>query len=382
MHMHRKTIAQSLFALTLAAVPIVHVLGANFNLQSTQSASEFNLNANGRVYEINPDEQDNLWVSDIRADEIWFIQPDSGKYTLYEGIDSVSDARLGNEGEVWWTDFSQSIGLLNLSNLTITLWEVPGAGQLVGTAFDNGFVWSVDVNQPDAYRFDPQTKQICTFPLLENGGGEYLLAQSGAVWIPDWNQDRMYQLIPANNQFNSWQLPKDGHPEGLVLDAQRVLWWADPKLGEIDRLNPTTGEMTAFKLPVGIQPEMVTIQEGLVWYSEDWDGTTGFIDPSTAQGESSALTKTTHSVTPTCTSSGSGITYSVTATTDTLSWASASFVETYNQDGWTIYQLPDGSSPWGVAGVGDQIFIADQGRQKLIRIGPGVSSVYLPVVIK
>jgi streptogramin lyase len=382
MHMHRKAMAQILFALILGMAPVIHVFGANINLQNAQSVSEFNLNADGRVYEINPDEQGNLWVSDIRADEIWFIQPDSGKYTVYQGIDSVSDARLGYEGEVWWTDFSQSIGLLKLSDLTVTLWEIPGAGQLVGTAFDNGFIWSVDVSQPNAYRFDPQAKQICTFPLLENSGGEYLLAQSGTVWIPDWNQDRMYQLDPESNQLSSWQLPKDGHPEGLVLDVQGVLWWADPELGEIDRLNPATDEMTAFVLPVGIQPEMVSIQEGLVWYSEDWDGTIGIVDPSKAQGEGSTLTKTTHSITPTCTASGSGMTSSVTAATNTLSWSPSSLTEIYNQDGWMIRQLPAGSSPWGIAAVGDQIFMADQGRQKLMRIGPAVSSVYLPVVIK
>lgn len=51
----------------------------------------------------------------------------------------------------------------------------------------------------------------------------------------------------------------------------------------------------------------------------------------------------------------------------TITWSQATYEEAKNSDGWLIYQLPVGGSPWGTAADAGNVWFTDQGRQKVGR---------------
>jgi hypothetical protein len=61
-------------------------------------------------------------------------------------------------------------------------------------------------------------------------------------------------------------------------------------------------------------------------------------------------------------------------------WSQGS-LETTVLTGWTVYYLPDQASPYGIAYLQDYQWVADQGRQKLVRISVPEYRVFLPLVM-
>ena len=70
--------------------------------------------------------------------------------------------------------------------------------------------------------------------------------------------------------------------------------------------------------------------------------------PSIALSQSETVAPGTATITPTCSSLGGG-TLSRVNTRGNLAtdWVPAIYSTTVDQDGWTLYQLPDGAVPWG-----------------------------------
>jgi streptogramin lyase len=143
--------------------------------------------------------------------------------------------------------------------------------------------------------------------------------------------------------------------------------------------------MTAYTLPVGSTPEMITTSEGRVWYTEDTSGTIGMLDPITATGTSTTLAETTAAVTPACSIVGPGTSTAALTGTGSASWVTSSYTTTVDGGGWTVYQLPPDASPWGIAVIDGDAWVADQGRQKLLRLSTATDEeyrVYLPLLMK
>jgi streptogramin lyase len=139
--------------------------------------------------------------------------------------------------------------------------------------------------------------------------------------------------------------------------------------------------MTAYTLPVGTQPEMITLSQGKVWYTEYVSGTVGMLDPAKASGAASTLVKTTVPVTPGCSNLGAGTSSAVATSTATLAWTPTVYQELVSSGGWTVYQMPPSASPWGIAASSGAVWIVDHGRQKLAKLSLG-SFIYLPLVTK
>jgi hypothetical protein len=49
--------------------------------------------------------------------------------------------------------------------------------------------------------------------------------------------------------------------------------------------------------------------------------------------------------------------------------------------GLAAYRLPEGGLPWGIASSGEQIWVAVQGLQFLLRLERGNAEVYLPLLL-
>lgn len=360
--------------LVLACIGLLSIGGARSVAEADMAASETDLNPGGTAYEINIDDHGFLWISDNEADEIWQVDPVGQVYTIYHGINSPSDARRDAAGAVWWAEAgSNRLGRLSPPDEVVTLWEVPGAEKLFGTQVDAaGQIWATDFFHPHLYRFDLSSTQLCTYTIPSDGASDYLTAQAEDIWLGDWKNDRIYKLTPALNLFTQWQLPADGYPEGLAFDGSGNLWWADSELGEVARLEPQSDRLTRFDPPTGGSPEMITILGEQVWYTEDSNGTVGMLDPATVTGTSFTLDQITIPATSTCGIQGPGTTTPVTTTTGLASWTQRIYPSVVDAGGWTIYELPEGAFPWGIAASGRNVWFVDNGRQVLGRLSFGV----------
>ncbi len=349
---------------------------------------EDSLDPTGIAYEINPDTHGNLWITDYGADQVRQVHPATGVVTIYSGLDNATDARMDPAGMVWWTNADdRALGRISLGASTVTTWTLPGTGILGGVTFDGvGRVWTTEIPldlllSGMIHRFTPGTGEVCTYALPNGGASAYILAQGADIWLGDTWNNRILKLDSGSGIFTLWQLDAFAIPKGMALEANGNLWWADENQPRLGRLEPVISRMTVYTLPVGTQPEMIALSQGKVWYTEDVSGTVGVLDPAAASGSSSTLVKSTAPVTPTCTNLGSGLSATVTISTGILAWTPAVYTRTITSGGWTVYQMPPGASPWGIAASAGDMWVVDPGRQKLAQLHESVN-VYLPLVMR
>jgi streptogramin lyase len=350
--------------LLLALLWMAGVAVADLDVQETE------LNPDGAVYEVNPGPQGLLWISEGEQEEIWSLDPASGAYTVYQGAGRVSDARRAADGSVWWIDqVDDSLGRLWPATNEATVWKIPGATTLLGTAIDNqGGVWLSQYFDPEVYRFTVGTSQLCTYTLGTSGASDYILAHGSDIWLGDWINDRIHRLDSNSGLLTSWTLPVDSRPEGLALDGRGGFWWADPDLDQLARLEPDLDRLTTYALPLGSAPHMLAVSGNRLWYTEDSRGTLGRFDPFLAIGTSQVLSTTTTSLTPTCSEISPDSSATLSSSTGTASWAGSTYALTHDAGGWWIHDLPLDAFPWGVAARGGQVWLVDNGRQVLAQV--------------
>jgi streptogramin lyase len=353
-----------------AVMAAVALAGAAVISASTLNTEEADLNPSGNVYEVNRGSNGDVYVSDYTLGEVWHVAS-SGVYTLYSEIPAVTDARPDSNGDIWWTDNYQTFGRINIADDTVTTWSFTADTNLYGLAFDDmGRVWLTQYFGSEVYRFDPTTTDVCTYTI--GAPSEYILFDDGQIWLGNWGNDRIYRLDPVEDQFTCWVIPGvNPRPLGLALDATGNLWWVDSGLDALARLEPVLDLMTIFPLPVGSQPEILTFRNGKIWYTEAFSGAVGIMDPAVAAGTHYNPTRVMADLASVCDTLGAGTTEAVSTLTGTLSWIPGTLMPAYEAAGWTVYELPSGADPYGIADSGDYVWVGDQGRDKLLRLELG-----------
>ena len=355
--------------------------------------SETNLNPSGTVYEINPDAQGNLWVTDNGADEIRQVNPATGVYTIYHNMDHANDARMDAAGNVWWTDYQNArLGRIAVSASTLTTWSFAEGTGPVGIAFDDaGHVWVSDESGHQVYRVDPATDQICAYLYPGAGDSDYLTWYAGSIWLTDGDSARLVKLNPSSNVFTIWQMAASAHPEGLTVDEDRNFWLSDQGTpAGLAHFEPAIDRLTFYTLPVNTTPEVVSINKGNVWYAGNTERvgtgslllypTVGVLSPTAASGITFTLPVTTTLVTPACSTSVRADS-SVTTSIGNITWTSNVYTRSTPSAGWTVYQLPAGASPWGIVARGGRVWFTDQGRQVLAQMNFEFQ-VYMPIIMR
>lgn len=372
-------------AVSIAAAPMLAAAAIAAGA-ADMAGYEADLTSDGTVYEVNRGADGQLYISDYDAQEIWRVDPASGAYTLYQGVGSVVDARQDGAGNIWWTDAATGFGTLSMTTNVMTTWILTGTESLSGVAFDDaGHVWLSEWfgSGSKIHRFNPATQELCAYAVPGSSYSDYLLHDSGYLWLINWFNDRVVRFDPATREVLRWNIgTPSASPQGLALDGNGHLWWADSSDG-LSRLDPANNQRTRYALPdgAGSAVEMVELRDGRVWYTESVSGTVGALDPVAANGITSTLATSSGTATATCRTLQAAATAPATALTGTLSWASASLPLIVDAEGWTVYQLPAGASPYGIAASSGSLWVTDQGRQKLVRFTPAYK-IYLPAVLK
>jgi streptogramin lyase len=348
----------------------------------TVTTQETNLTSGGSVYEVNRNGDTYLYISDSGAGEIWVVNATSDGYTRYTGLTGATDARPEADADIWWTDSATIFGRINVAAGTVTRWDLTNVDpeveyDLGGLTLDaGGRVWMTEFfgSTSKLWRFDPAALELCYYGISGGTVSQYVAHRDGYIWFANYNSDRLVRFNPANNQLNYWKLP-GGFVEGLALDAAGNAWAADTSAGDIYRYQVGSNQLTTYALPAGTTPHVVAPSDAGVWYSEG-TGTVGLIDPATASGTTTTPVAGSQTVgAPTCVGFGGGSTASVAKTTGALAWSGSSWTTVAAPAGWTVYEMPDPASPYGIASSSGYVWVGDQGRQKLARLAlaPDVS---------
>jgi streptogramin lyase len=336
------------------------------------------LSPDGTVYDLNLDSQGTLWISDWGAGEIRSFDPATGAYTAYAVGGSPSDARSDGAGAVWWADyFNNQLGRLSTSTDEATAWQIPNSTTLYSTALDpSGAVWVSDRWASSLYKLDPGTNQLCTYALPDMGVADHLYADGNRLWFGDAQNARMVRL--QGDTFDWWNLPAGSHPRAIRTAGNGQLWWTDPGQSYVGLLDTGQATITTFAPPVSGQPQMLAEFDGKLWYSQQDPGQVVVLDPAVAVNETITATTGTLAVAPACGELQPLDPVTVATTSGEASWTGQCFATTLDEGGWTVYEMPQDSAPWGIAAT-DSVWLVDQYRQVLAALTP-TTEVYLPLL--
>ena len=363
--MQQHSVQRSLLAL-LAGLTLC--LGFTPVARSDVGALEADLNPSGAAYEVNAGDEGWLWISDFDAGQVWGVDPDSGAYEIYSVLGSPSDARQA-DGWLWWADgVSNILGRLSTSDGAYTHWQVPGVEGYYGTALDTeGRLWATNASSALLYRLDPGQAELCAYPLPDGGMSYYVLSSAGYLWLGDWINGRLLRLKVSNNQLTWWALPEDSSPFGMAMDDQGDLWYADEIKHVLARLTPGTSQLASFSLPQGTTPLMLTAHGGAIWYTEQSLASIGRLDPLVATPAVQDLESGSVTLVPDCGSMEPASNGYVTINTDDLAWSPGTYSTLLEANGWQIFGLPAGASPWGIRDAG-ALWYVDTDRHVLGQI--------------
>ncbi len=357
------------------------LLGAAAPARAGLVVSEGGLNPDGEAYEINPDGQGWLWISDYTAREIRGLDVSYGYYEVYSLLyddddpdpaqwvwGAPSDARrIGSE--LWWADGETGIlGRVSTEDGAYTLWRVEGVTGFYGTAVDEqGRLWAADSEGPYLYRLDADAGELCTFSLPSEGRVNYLLHQAGYLYAGDDVNDRLLRLKVSDNTLDWWQLPAGSSVLGLTLDGEGDIWYADSNLNLLAELVPGDDQLSSYPLPQSAGPAMLAVQGNQLWFSSDLQGTIGRLDPAAITPNAPTLGTDSADLEPICGDLSVDSTGFFTITIEDFIPSPTTYETVVNNGGWQIFQMPEGAYPWGITTLDEMVYVVDNGRQVLVQ---------------
>lgn len=390
----------AVFAPLIIGLLVVTVVLAGASSLSLEETSLVPIPA-GEAYEVNLGSDGFLYVSDNKAIQIWRMDPNDPQadVDIYRlGALGVSDARPDSTGDVWFTDGATGYARFNPSTSQGKSWTVPELHNLGSLTFDSsGKLWMAEYfgSVSKIYSFAPLSSELCTYTLPEDGSlSDYILYNQDQLWFANHKFQMIYNLDISEDpvQATWWQIPyADSLPVGIALDSLGNLWWADSGLGALAKLDPQTNIMTHYDLPNASKPKMLTVQNNAVWYTAWYSPTSaaapgyfGELLPQNAIGTSVGLDKYSSPISRKCNNWGPGSNLTVVHTTAPTEWSPGDVTDLINTSAWHVYQLPSNSDPWGITFANDQMWMVDQGRQKLMRFPfiVGAIKAYLPTVLR
>lgn len=99
------------------------------------------------------------------------------------------------------------------------------------------------------------------------------------------DETRRPTLVPGETEieFTEWVVPTLGQRSRDPIEApDGSIWWTGMWASLVGRLDPATGKMQEFKLPIAARPHsIVPDEEGNIWYTGNSNATIGKLDPET-----------------------------------------------------------------------------------------------------
>jgi virginiamycin B lyase len=90
---------------------------------------------------------------------------------------------------------------------------------------------------------------------------------------------------PVQVKFREWSLPTPGErPHDPLAMPDGSLWWSGQFANRLGRLDPKTGEMKEYPIPINGGPHgLINDKDGNIWYAGNWGGHIGELNVKTGE---------------------------------------------------------------------------------------------------
>lgn len=238
---------------------------------------------------------DEVWFTDQNpsSPSIWSFNTTS--HTFHRFLTNATNSSpvfvLADQatGSIWFTDTTPAyLGEINTATLQMSKFNAPATfSGPVEIAKQNGtsFLWVTEISGKIA-RFDTLSKTFQestpSVPLGYPVG--IVVDQQGRVWVSEHGGSSVAEYIPSNSTWRKYPTSQGTHTPGtgpatLAIDSLGRLWFAEHYANKIGRLDPSTGGMEEFNIPVpGAYSLLNSLdQSGNFWFAEADGNSIGMI---------------------------------------------------------------------------------------------------------
>ena len=202
------------------------------------------------------------------------------------------DVAPAPDGTVWYT--AQRTGKLGrldpatgqTSEVALGMGSAPH-GVIVGP---DGHAWVTDSGLNAIVRVDAKTNEVKKFPLPVGRSGANLntaaFDRRGVLWFT--GQAGVYgRLDPASGEMTAYDAPRGRGPYGITVTPDGTVWYASLAGNHIARVDPESGAATVVEPPTAGQGarRVWTDSRGRLWVSEWNAGQVAVHDPSAGTWE-------------------------------------------------------------------------------------------------
>ena len=124
--------------------------------------------------------------------------------------------------------------------------------------------------------------QIWTVPTPGSRPHDPLATPDGALWWSGQFANRLGRLDPKTGEMKEYPIPVRGGPHGLINDKDGNIWMEMG--GGLSKLDPATGELRTWRLPDPTRPfihEILPTADGSVWLTIEAQNKVARFDPRT-----------------------------------------------------------------------------------------------------
>jgi virginiamycin B lyase len=114
--------------------------------------------------------------------------------------------------------------------------------------------------------------------------GDSLARRGDDLWINDFNTGSIWRYNTATEGSDAFtEFRTGGTPADVAVDAQGIVWFTGTDangVGQIGRLDPATGAITATPVTDSRPGHMAIASDGKVWFTDRFNHRVGYLDPS------------------------------------------------------------------------------------------------------
>src|SRR5829696_764033 len=192
----------------------------------------------------------------------------------------------GSDGNRWFTEGTEFTGApAKIGRITsagaVTEFPVDCNGCIItDIARGPGDTLYFTSNDASLGSINTAGQQLASVPLPNSSAlGGNLAVHGDDVWITDFNNDSLWRYDITSGQFTQFPVPE---PADIAVHILGRAWFTAPLDGDIDRLDPATGTVTATDAGGLVPRELAVATDGQVWFTARFTPQgVGRLDPDT-----------------------------------------------------------------------------------------------------
>lgn len=120
-------------------------------------------------------------------------------------------------------------------------------------------------------------------PTLGQRSRDPIEAPDGSIWWTGMWASLVGRLDPATGAMEEFRLPVTARPHSIVPDAAGNIWYTGNSNGTIGKLDPTTGLVTQYPTQAGDPHSAAFHPNGKLYFTAQQAGMLGMLDPGTGE---------------------------------------------------------------------------------------------------